>query len=68
MVFNMCNSSSLAKLVISDLTGKIISEFSLLEGVNYIEISNQLLHPGVYICHVNSNQLTGLNKQFIVIE
>jgi len=55
------------KLYIADITGIVVYTYSLHAGMNYIEVNNQVLNPGVYIAYVKS-AAGDLNKQFIVVE
>ena len=65
---NLDNENNNAKLIIANLTGKVLKEYELKNGMNYLEINNTILDQGVYICYIENMQFRKLGKQFIIIQ
>ncbi|MFI5172694.1 MAG: T9SS type A sorting domain-containing protein [Chitinophagales bacterium] len=56
------------QLLISDMHGRIIKEYDLKTGMNYFEISNTVLEPGVYLGYLSNHVRGNISKQFIIIQ
>ena len=56
------------KFIISDISGRKVKEYALTNEINYIEIRNTIIQPGVYIGIIINNSNKTISKQFIVIQ
>ncbi len=54
--------------VISDISGRVIKIYSLLNPANYIYIDNSILYSGIYIGKLVSDTGKQQSVQFIVIQ
>lgn len=66
-VNNLNPTATNSKFYISDITGKIIKEYFLLPGINYLEISNKELAPGIYYAYMSGSR-ENIFKPFVVID
>lgn len=57
------------RFVVTDLHGKIITQFPLEENISYVKLSNTLLPPGVYIGYVKCDGCSQkLSTQIVVVK
>lgn len=66
--YKLPENSNKAKLVICDITGKQLSEISLIEKTSSINISLKNYKPGVYLYSLVSNGMAIATKRMVLVK